>query len=154
MNFIASVNCSGNTTSESLKCIQDLDDYDIIANITNSDYKFEESEDYKYSENPFFFKDAKEAFLTGKFNRVPIIFGFDKSSGATRVIEYLNDEEKLSDLNDNWDSLGTDLIFDCSDDCNEEQVEIALNLRYTLELQGLLYINLLAFEYFDIYVQL
>ena len=97
---------------EILNCLQDVDVdqfYDTAMNISQA--SFGKLVDKKFSEKPFFQMHPETSFLSGKFENVSLIIGFNKDEGIYSIPPYIFDPEKLQNLNDNWEILGTAKVF-------------------------------------------
>ncbi|TRY76473.1 hypothetical protein TCAL_05343 [Tigriopus californicus] len=117
-SLIEAVNCDGSLpTKEVLKCLQALDVMDIVEHSNMFERFFITPNPWKpvldsnYTKQPILKEDPRVLMLSGKFNQMPLIIGWDKDEGSLFMPQFLNNPERVNEVNENFDVLGPILLL-------------------------------------------
>ena len=112
LSVAAKLNCAKKTDAETVLCLQKVDANKFMEMaFSDPSYKFTPSEDFLYSQKPFFYTSVEDSFSSGLNVKVPLIAGFNKDEGIIFAAGILNNSTRLDELNLHWDLHGTQLIF-------------------------------------------
>jgi len=81
------------------------------------------------SPDPFMPVWPETAFRTGQHLDIPAIIGFNLDEGTYAISKYINDPEALANLNENWETEASKLIFGKDGNFTEEEKEVANKIR-------------------------
>lgn len=110
-------NCSNQTDESILYCLERLSTEEIITadylceNKTCSLLPWDAVVD-DYMEHPFLPDTPENIVKQGDYNRIPMILGVNSEEGALTASNYIFNESRFSEINNDWEHYGPLYIFD------------------------------------------
>ena len=139
LSLANSLNCSTGNDYEVLACLEEKS----IETILNAQYycvdgsicttnPWDAVVDY-YSETPFLPNLPDRLVDIGEYAKIPMIIGVTSEEGIYSAADYIKDESKYSQINEDWDYYGPLFIFDTSDATFAQQAQADIIREFYLQ---------------------